>query len=148
MIDFFNTKLYNSIISSIQSLGGETMSDVDNLDQETEALFRTPGKDLTSKRSQLRFGMLPIWARLKYKEDPAAADTLLAKLYELWGKLDADGRVARGNKSYTEWVEARISVIKATARLDGKTSDMLKSAIHDGSLPQRWRSLWAYLNLH
>ena len=124
------------------------MSGVDNLDQETEALFRTPGKELTSEESQLRFGMLPIWARLKYKEDFAVADTLLAKLYELWEKLDVDGRVARGNKGYTEWVEARISVIKAVARLDGKTSYMLKSAIHDGSLPQRWRSLWAYLNLH
>jgi hypothetical protein len=124
------------------------MSGVENLDQETEALFRTSAKELTSEQSQLRFGMLPIWARQKYEEDPAAANMLLTKLYELWKKLDVDGRVARGNKGYTEWTEARISVIKATARLDGKTSYMARSAIHDGSLPQRWRSVWAYLNFH
>ena len=123
------------------------MSDVENLSKESEALFQTTAKMLTAESSQLRFGMLPAWAELKRKEGEPEINRLLEKLYDLWMKLEGPGRVYAGNKGYREWVEARISVIKATARLDGHTGYMIKSAIRDGSLPQRWRSLWAYMNI-
>ena len=120
------------------------MTAVEGLYEEVEALFSQPPEELTKPVNSLRFSMLPTWAVLKRKDQ--AAEASLDKLYELWETLDTKAAYP-GNSDYASWVEARIAIIKATARLDGRTGYMLKRAVHDGSLAQRWRSIWAYLNI-
>ncbi len=148
------------------------MDPLKQLDEEMNRLFSAPAKELAvDTRNLYRFTeVLPVWARLRHKEVahareeekkaqqagdlksvPVASvieEDAHDQMYALWEKLASDeGTIYRGNAHYSDWVEARISIIKATARLDGKTGSMIRAAIHDGSLIQRSRALWAYVNL-
>lgn len=120
---------------------------VDSLYENINVLFMMSANELTSEEAQLHFSRLPEWARLMWK-DVEKRDSSLENLENLWNKLNNEGIVHRGQKNYNEWVEAQIAVIKAAARLDGNVGTMVKkAAVYDGSLPQRWRAFWAYLNI-
>lgn len=148
------------------------MDPLKQLDEEMDRLLNAPARMLAvDTRNLYRFiEVLPVWARLQHKEvvrareiekesrevgdteQPSVASALeedaQSKMYALWEKLSSDeGTIYRGNAHYGDWAEARISIIKATARLDGQTGSMIRAALHDGSLIQRSRAFWAYLNL-